>query len=217
MSDESKLSGFAEEVDRNIGRNLRAARERQGVSQAELARLVSDLGIPGVHQTTIARIERGSRSLRAAEAIAVCRALEVTLEYLAESAATASLRSHRQRLAESVGRFREALDDLIYQRWNVAHELDARVPHGAGDEISIGTALQADVDMAVLDLLEVELAEADPQALLWLAYWNERHSGRIGYAEVRDDGVKTRLNFLADEMKELADEVKGEDEPQAEG
>lgn len=201
------MQGFAAEVDANIGRNLRTAREARGISQAELARLVGEMGVPGFHQTTIARIENGARPLRAAEAIAVCRVLEVTLEYLAESAASASLRNYRRSLEESVQAFRAATDQLVYSRWNVAFELDRRVPYGPDGVASQETILRANVEPGLYEILEERLVEASPIDIVREAYFRELHSGRAGYQALAESGSKTRLNFLFDEMTDAEAEI----------
>jgi transcriptional regulator with XRE-family HTH domain len=46
---------------------MRAHRERLGWSQADLAKRLSDTGVPGVYPTTIAKIEAGDRAVRVDE------------------------------------------------------------------------------------------------------------------------------------------------------
>lgn len=61
---------------------LRAERERRGWSQARLAELLSDKGISSMHWTTVAKIEKGDRSVRIDEAAAVADLFEVSLDTL---------------------------------------------------------------------------------------------------------------------------------------
>jgi transcriptional regulator with XRE-family HTH domain len=56
----------AETDDETFGANLRAMRERKGLSQAALARTMTERGKPW-HQQTVAETEAGTRPLRAAE------------------------------------------------------------------------------------------------------------------------------------------------------
>ncbi|MFG2002319.1 helix-turn-helix transcriptional regulator [Spirillospora sp. NPDC048911] len=67
--------------DERFATNLRQHRERRGLSQAELARLMSEAGYP-MHQQTIAKIESGSRPVRLAEAVQLARALDTTIDML---------------------------------------------------------------------------------------------------------------------------------------
>jgi transcriptional regulator with XRE-family HTH domain len=201
VTTDDKAIGFTAEVDQNIGRNLRAARERAGISQLELARMVGDLGVEGFHQTTIVRIENGNRPLRAAEAIAICRVLDVTLEYLAESAATASLRSFIRSLDESADSFQAAVRNLVYQRWNVAYELDNRIPYDAEGFAAQETILRANVDPVLYEMVENRLAETDPTLLLQWALSAERASGRIGYELDADGELRTRLHFIGEQLR----------------
>ena len=55
------------------------ARLSQGVSQSELARRLTDLGVP-FRQQMIQRVETGDRAIRLNEATAICSALGLSLE-----------------------------------------------------------------------------------------------------------------------------------------
>lgn len=67
---------MAHDIDQVIAANLRALRARQGIRQIDLARL-TDLSRP-----TIAALEKGSRRVTVADAIALCSALGVGVEAL---------------------------------------------------------------------------------------------------------------------------------------
>ncbi len=60
--------------ERNFAEQLRRAREAQGVSQSELARVVSAYGIP-MRQQTITRIETGHQSITMNQAAVLSAAL----------------------------------------------------------------------------------------------------------------------------------------------
>lgn len=60
---------------------LRDERESRGWSQARLAELLSDNGTP-MHHTTVAKIEKGDRSVRIDEAAAIADLFDVSLDRL---------------------------------------------------------------------------------------------------------------------------------------
>nr|WP_225911130.1 helix-turn-helix transcriptional regulator [Dermacoccus sp. Tok2021] len=62
--------------------NMRARREAIGLSQAGLARLMTYEGHEGIHQTTIARMERGERVVRLSEAETIAVLLNTNLQTL---------------------------------------------------------------------------------------------------------------------------------------
>jgi transcriptional regulator with XRE-family HTH domain len=63
--------GVAHDTDQVIAANLRALRARQGIRQIDLATLT------GLSRPTIAALEKGSRRVTVADAIALCSALGV--------------------------------------------------------------------------------------------------------------------------------------------
>ena len=65
-----------ETVDAAMRRLIRQVREDRGMNQTELAREVSELGIP-MRQTTISKIEDGNRKVGVDELLAIAAALEV--------------------------------------------------------------------------------------------------------------------------------------------
>jgi transcriptional regulator with XRE-family HTH domain len=62
-------------------KQLKAERERRNWSQAELAKMLSDREIP-MHWTTVAKIEKGNRSVRIDEAAGIADLFEVSLDAL---------------------------------------------------------------------------------------------------------------------------------------
>lgn len=54
--------------DERISANVRALREQKGLSQAELAKLMSERRHPW-HQSTVTRVEQGTQQLKAAELV----------------------------------------------------------------------------------------------------------------------------------------------------
>lgn len=126
---EHAKADFTANVDESVSRNLKLARERAGFSQAELARLMTEAGVPGMHQTTIARIESNQRTLRLAEALVMARILEYRVEDLVESDDSAELRTEYDSLTRAVAAFRSAGEDLLWTKQRIAIQLDLRFPY----------------------------------------------------------------------------------------
>ena len=62
--------------------NIRARRELSGLSQRELAQALVDLGHASFRQQTIAEVESGGRQVKLDEALALARALGITVDSL---------------------------------------------------------------------------------------------------------------------------------------
>ena len=62
-------------------KQLKVERERRDWKQADLAKMLSDKGIP-MHWTTVAKIEKGDRSVRIDEATAIADLFEVSVDVL---------------------------------------------------------------------------------------------------------------------------------------
>ncbi|MGI5232887.1 helix-turn-helix domain-containing protein [Actinoallomurus sp. CA-142502] len=72
-----------ETVDERFADNIRTRREMMGLSQTEVAeRMSKEFGHP-FHQQTVAKIEKGSRSVRLGEAVALARILDTNVDLLA--------------------------------------------------------------------------------------------------------------------------------------
>lgn len=71
MVDRERFEAF----ERGIGRVIRAHRARLGWSQQELAERMTAGGFAGIIQTTVAKVEAGSRPLRLAEFVGFAHAL----------------------------------------------------------------------------------------------------------------------------------------------
>lgn len=70
-----------EDADRRFGNNLRRLREEAEMTQAELAKVMTESGWPW-HQSTVARIESGRQSVRFAEAAVLAKILGISLDRL---------------------------------------------------------------------------------------------------------------------------------------
>ncbi|MCJ1682332.1 helix-turn-helix transcriptional regulator [Rathayibacter sp. VKM Ac-2928] len=160
-------------VDQSVARNVKRARDRAGLSQADVARLMTEAGVAGVHQTTIARIEGEQRTLRLAEALVLARILEYRVEDLVESTETARLHDSRRSLEDAVHQVRNSVRELLQRRQAVAAELDRDYPWSASGEHFTGEYLR--VNPSEYDLLDELLSlNSDPSSIVADAYENLR-------------------------------------------
>lgn len=81
MDDSVEKSDVSDDEAR-FAANMQVIRERQGLSQADLVRVLRDAGWPNVHQTTVSRIEKRERPVKLGEARAIARALNVELNQM---------------------------------------------------------------------------------------------------------------------------------------
>jgi transcriptional regulator with XRE-family HTH domain len=68
------MSRFREHITRE--------RKRRGLSQAEVARMLTAKGIDNMHHTTVAKIEAGDREIKLDEAVALAQLYEAPLDAL---------------------------------------------------------------------------------------------------------------------------------------
>lgn len=87
-------------INRRFRENMRYIREEKGWSQGELSRRLLESGWSVFHQTTITRIESGSRQVRLDEAIAIANALHVTLETMTLDARAAAVLAEVRKSSE---------------------------------------------------------------------------------------------------------------------
>ncbi|WP_052460418.1 helix-turn-helix transcriptional regulator [Microbacterium gorillae] len=160
-------------IDGSIGRNIKALRERRGLSQAELASRLAELGVRGMHQTTIARLESGGRQLRASEAIAFARVLGTSVEDLAALEGESSIGVAFEDLRTAQRVFMQALHTLGVERMTLAGQLDDTCVWGGRpptrDEILAQTTTNPDLILVaddVLALSELHHVRAGIEALV---------------------------------------------------
>jgi 8-oxo-dGTP diphosphatase len=65
-----------------LARNIRAARSRQGLSQADVVERMRNLGFTSWHRPTLGNVERGERAVRADEILGLAFCLETTVQRL---------------------------------------------------------------------------------------------------------------------------------------
>lgn len=68
--------------DHRFGEAVKRHRERLGWTQVQMAKMLADRGLQPMRDTTLAKIEAGSRSVRINEAIAIADLLELSLDDL---------------------------------------------------------------------------------------------------------------------------------------
>jgi transcriptional regulator with XRE-family HTH domain len=74
--------GRRQQTEDYFGKRVKAEREHRDWSQAQMAKLLSDNGIPMMHPTTIAKIEAGDRAVRIDEAAGIADLFGVSLDSL---------------------------------------------------------------------------------------------------------------------------------------
>jgi transcriptional regulator with XRE-family HTH domain len=110
-------------TDRWFAANLKAARDRAGLSQEAVAARMREAGFPRFRQQTIARIETGERAVRVGEGLVLARACRSDIGELARPpdamrdatvlrGATARLRQVRGEVAAAVRSEAEAQERL---------------------------------------------------------------------------------------------------------
>jgi transcriptional regulator with XRE-family HTH domain len=146
----------------HFARRLRTEREHRGWSQAETAKLLSDKGIP-MHWTTIAKIEKGDRSVRIDEAAGIADLFGASVDELlgrkaAEHQATYPLRAlveAAQKAMLQLGMIEstlgEAYTDLVQLEFEGRDALDA--DRGRAYQ-AIGEAMSAVSRVATFQLPE---------------------------------------------------------------
>lgn len=110
-----------DDFDKTVGANVRRYRMARGLSQAELADILSKQAGERIHQQTIQKIEKGSRPLKYSEAVQLSSVLQIPLYELraGESEASASaflvacISELSKRNAETTELAQKLADDLL--------------------------------------------------------------------------------------------------------
>lgn len=130
-------------------RNLFKERDRRGMTQGAFATYLRGRGVSGMHQTTLSRLESGSRPLKLREAIQIAAALEMPLAHLLTPP------SHVEAI-NAIFDLAEGLDDCVKV---MADEL-----RRARSLLNVG-----DAAMERLQTVERELT-LDDESSLWLKH-----------------------------------------------
>ncbi|WP_324650984.1 helix-turn-helix transcriptional regulator [Georgenia sp. H159] len=169
---------FAESDDERFAANVRRLRERQGWSQAELAKRLREAGYDQFHATTISRIENGERGVRLSEARAISVILGTALSVMLEPSGDAKAIQDfvdtwqrfvraRQRLAAATLDFNDARSLLRDQLREISPVVDRGIewfdPEAGSalhDKIeTIGKVLEVSAESVVRDAQEEEYGE----------------------------------------------------------
>lgn len=163
--------GRKERTDDYFRKRLKRERERRDWSQAAMAKMMSDNGIP-MHATTIAKIEAGDRAVRIDEATGIAELFRLSLDGMLgrkgmeddESHALTVLAGEAQRLIPEVSRVAERLRQAygeLEAQFDFAH-FEQLVASGATwslDGMSVewqrAMMMWACRDMAILNLHKV--------------------------------------------------------------
>ncbi|GIT80216.1 hypothetical protein LLS1_18850 [Leifsonia sp. LS1] len=159
---------FTAKVDASIARNVKLARERAGLSQSELAARLTSMGVGGFHQTTVARIESGTRVLRLAEALAIARLLDYRVEELVESEESTSLRWEYDSLSKGVEAFWSAGQELMRVRLLTAQSLDDKFPYGSHAHLTVNPSTFEMID----ELLSTNSEPVDRVRTMYMEWRN---------------------------------------------
>jgi transcriptional regulator with XRE-family HTH domain len=139
-------------ADAQIARNVRTLREQRGWSQGELAKRITEAGLPGFHQTTIARIETigdKHRPLRLSEAATFASVLGTSVErFLQASGATAGWIDHAHAVARGFQALQHRTLELASDLTDARLDLDGLLeripePDNTFDEMLIAAARAA--------------------------------------------------------------------------
>jgi transcriptional regulator with XRE-family HTH domain len=181
-------------ANERFGERVKALRDDQGWSQAEMAKMLSDKGVP-MHPTTVAKIEAGDRSVRINEAEGIADLFEVSLD---------SLVGRKQRPDRDLNYALGALMDAAH---TLRTELD-RSARSLGDRLEDIPADFAGYDMLVGHGREV-FAHLDTtrEALGQLqdhlkAHWRPDTEAMVAW--IRHIGVRIEKNYQ--ERKRTANE-----------
>ena len=166
------------DLDKTIGSNVRRYREMAGLSQADLAAHMNRAGISSFHQTTVARVERGERSLRVAEVVALAQIFETSMDRLAESSDTAKVRGALRYLSDAERNFSEAAEDLIRARHNAFAVLDENYPLDESGNQPEDLWLRTDAELSLGELLFEQVEDYDLVRRARSLYGIEVSSGR---------------------------------------
>jgi transcriptional regulator with XRE-family HTH domain len=167
VEDDSQPADLAEQ---RFATNLRAARDRAGLSQRVLAAQMRQMGFRHMHQQTIAQIEAGTRSVRLGEADALASILRTNMTALMRPA---GLAMREAELIAAIRALRAAITDATRQGnafVSALGGLERCVARAEADEI---TADLADVMSGASAALKAARETAGELA----ASWAERAGG----------------------------------------
>ncbi len=126
------------DAERIIGAKFRALREEHGWTQADVSDRLAALGVP-LHQTNVAKLEKGRRPLRVAEAFALAQVFGMppaAVFYMPTDGLTVDMEYATMRLFELDSEARERRQELI-------EKIDAAIDYQAEVEYQRMTFINA--------------------------------------------------------------------------
>lgn len=114
----ANMRNFFEWWEKRFGAKVREWRQARNWSQEELAKQLHEVGIE-MHQTTVAKVERGTRQLRVSEAVALAHVMGMPVLSVfygpgpdGESFSMATMRKQMEQADEDIRQTEERLDAL---------------------------------------------------------------------------------------------------------
>lgn len=170
--------GKRDGVDVHFRKTLRRERERRRWSQADLAKKLTESGVPMYH-TTIAKIEAGERAVRVDEAAGLADALEVPLDWMLGRQAAGpaneirySLRVLREKAQETMAGIASMIQAI--QDWETdTFGIDFAGKDGVDVDFKEAAKALAYVQTLLVEIALCELPEEHPVWQRDLAHHNE--------------------------------------------
>lgn len=132
-------------TDQRFAQNLKASRERKGMSQQDVADKMGEYGYP-MHQQTVARVEAGTRAVRGpGELLAFARAVGSHIDWLVRPA---GLEAEATRLLDTAAAVRDAREAARTYESSVRYlrrliERAEKAGHAEALDFEIGIAREA--------------------------------------------------------------------------
>ncbi len=145
-------------TDDHFSNRLKTEREQRGWSQAEMAKMLRDNGIEPMHWTTVAKIEKGTRSVRIDEAAGIADLFGTSVDVMLGRGAKqrvdlihtlSAVVDTAYRSATQVHRIRTALGDRVTDL-SALDDLPARDALVAGCERARALLMSADDEFTAL-------------------------------------------------------------------
>lgn len=184
-----------------FARSLIQRREARGLSQTQLARHATDAGLK-MHQTTVARIENGSRSVNLNEALTLAKVLDANplsmAEYVADTEAPVQVADLAVERAQDVAR---SVFTTTHTAWN-------RLDEAIGDAHQWANRALADVAIraGMVDrtaknwtVVDLEINETDDKSLASDAHRVERHRQTLDVLQAMSSTLESFLSDHSDD------------------
>lgn len=146
-------------VEDRFSQQVRAERERRGWTQSEMAKMLSDRGI-AMHWTTVAKIEKGDRSVRIDEAAAIAELFGASVDVLLGRGRNNT--DLAWAVSKLTGNAQKTAADIVSLRERVSGDLDDARSAGLTDGDLAQQAEQAVILMSAIETALARLAGQFP-------------------------------------------------------